>query len=216
MKAAGYTRLSQDSDTSIDRQKEEIKEYCRQQGMELLEIFDDGERTSGYDTEREQYQRLKGKLQEIDTVVARDRQRLGRDFDERMRFILDLRQTDTALHITTEGEIDLSDPYSVVMESMQSASDDKSKRKEIEKAKKEVQKRQEKGYYQGKPPFGLQFDDEKKYLVPDENFETALEVLKLRDQDKSYPDISDELGITTSKAYRINQKRDLYHEKAES
>jgi DNA invertase Pin-like site-specific DNA recombinase len=216
MKAAGYTRLSQDSDTSIDRQKEEIKEYCRKQDLELREIFDDGERTSGYNIEREQYQRLKEKLQEIDTVVARDRQRLGRDFDERMQFILDLRQTDTALHITTEGEIDLSDPYSVVMESMQSASDDKSKRKEIEKAKKEVQKRQEKGYYQGKPPFGLQFDDEKKYLVPDENFETALKVLKLRDQDKSYPDISDELGITTSKAYRINQNRDLYHEKTES
>jgi DNA invertase Pin-like site-specific DNA recombinase len=214
MKAAGYTRLSQDSDTSIDRQKEEIKEYCRQQDFELLEIFDDGERTSGYDTEREQYQRLKEKLQEIDTVVARDRQRLGRDFDERMQFILDLRQTDTALHITTEGEINLSDPYSIVMESMQSASDDKSKRKEIEKAKKEIQKRQEKGYYQGKPPYGLQFDDEKKYLVPDENFETALEVLKLRDQDKSYPDISDELGISTSKAYRINQKRGLYQEKA--
>jgi DNA invertase Pin-like site-specific DNA recombinase len=214
MKAAGYTRLSQDSDTSIERQKEEIKEYCRKQDLELQEIYDDGERTSGYNTEREQYQRLKEKLQEIDTVVARDRQRLGRDFDERMQFILDLRQTNTALHITREGKIDLTDPYNIVMESMQSASDDKSKRKEIEKAKKAVQKRQEKGYYQGKPPYGLQFDDEKKYLVPDENFETALEVLKLRDQDKSYPNISEELGISTSKAYRINQNRSLYQEKA--
>jgi len=48
----GYTRLSQDSDTSIERQKRHIREYTDQHEMSLERIYDDGERTSGWDEQR--------------------------------------------------------------------------------------------------------------------------------------------------------------------
>lgn len=54
--AIGYTRLSRDSDTSIDRQKRHIREYADKNGLLLDHIYDDGERSSGFDESRQEYQ----------------------------------------------------------------------------------------------------------------------------------------------------------------
>lgn len=59
----GYTRLSQESDTSIDRQKRHIREYVDNQGMSLDRIYDDGERTSGWNESREEYQQVREQVQ---------------------------------------------------------------------------------------------------------------------------------------------------------
>lgn len=56
--AVGYTRLSQDSDTSIARQKKHIQEYATERGFELQQIFDEGEGASRFDTTREEYDKL--------------------------------------------------------------------------------------------------------------------------------------------------------------
>lgn len=218
MKAVGYTRLSQESDSSIPSQKEDVKKYCQDHGLELQKIFDDGQNSSGFNDERPEYLDMKQRLElgDIDAVVIRDRQRIGRNFDERMRFILDLRQEGVELHTWSDGQIDLEDPYSVAVEGIHSASDDKKKREEIKKAAHELKKRQEKGYYHGSPPYGLQYDDKNQFLVPDENFDKALEVIRLREeQDKSYPQIAEEVdGMTQSKAWRICKKnKEKYLEK---
>ena len=60
MIAIGYTRLSQQSDTSIERQRSHIEEYADERGWHLATVYDDGERASGFDSNREQYQRLRG------------------------------------------------------------------------------------------------------------------------------------------------------------
>jgi len=57
--AIGYTRLSQESDTSIDRQKRHIREYADENGLTLETIYDDGERSSGFDESREEYQQVR-------------------------------------------------------------------------------------------------------------------------------------------------------------
>ena len=213
MKAVGYTRLSQESDTSIGSQKEDIKSYCSSEGLDLENIFDDGQHSSGYNTDREAYQEMKSQLEDVDVVVVRSRERLGRDFDERMRFILDLRKKDIRLHTVQEGLVDLEDPYSVAVESFHSASDDKKKRQEIERSKKEIEKRQEKGFYQGRAPTGLKFDDAGEELVVDQS-EIGLvrDVLDLRDKGYSYPEIEEALGGPKSTAYRI-QKRKVQYQK---
>ncbi|ELY62448.1 hypothetical protein C492_08180 [Natronococcus jeotgali DSM 18795] len=54
--------------------------------------------------------------------------------------------------------MDTSD-YSLAIEAAMAASDDVGKRKEIERAKRETERRLEKGYYQGQLPYGLAFDD---------------------------------------------------------
>lgn len=218
VKAVGYTRLSQESDTSIGSQKEDIEKYCENCGFELERIFDDGQNSSGFDDERPQYVEMKDRLEkgDIGAVVIRDRTRLGRDFDERMKFILDLREEEVELHTWTDGQIDLEDPYSVAVEGIHSASDDKKKREEIRKAQHELQKRKDKGCFQGNPPFGLKFGPDNCFLVPDEEFEKALEVIRKREKEgMSYPEIADGVdGMTQSKAWRICEKnREMYVEK---
>jgi len=64
MIAIGYTRLSQQSDTSIERQRSHIKEYADERGWQLATVYDDGERASGFDSNREQYQRLRDRVRD--------------------------------------------------------------------------------------------------------------------------------------------------------
>ena len=214
MKAVGYTRLSQKSDTSIDDQKKAIKAYCSQRGLELLRIYDDGEGSSGFDTERPEYAKVRELMRadKIDAVVVRDRSRLGRDFDERMQFVLDLRRSEVSLHAAREGLVDLSDPYAVVMESMRAATDDSGKREEIEKAREKVAERVSNGYYHGRPPFGTQFSSDKTRLVPGDEFETVVEVLGMIDAGDSYRNIHEETGVSLGTISRIKERREDYED----
>lgn len=212
MKAVGYTRLSQDSDTSIDRQKAAIWEYCDTHGLELTAIRDDGKFSSGFDNDRTEYQSVKRLVDEqaVGAVVVYDKTRIGRDFDERMQFVLDLRRTDTELHSARRGVIDLSDPTDAAVESIHAAKDDEAKREEIEKSKEAVEERLEAGYDHGRPPFGLQFDDAGEYWVPGDRFDDVLEVLRLRNAGHTYEEIADEVGVGAGTAHRIVDRREFY------
>lgn len=213
-KAVGYTRLSQQSDTSISDQKTAIEDYCEQQGFSLVRIYDDGEGSSGFDTERPEYAKVRELMRagEVDAVVVRDRSRLGRDFDERMQFVLDLRQTGVSLHAAREGKVNLEDPYAVVMESMRAATDDSGKREEIEKSQEKVQERVENGYYHGRPPFGTQFSKDKTRLVPGSDFSVVVKVLGLLDAGESYRAIHEETGVSLGSISRIKDRRGQYEE----
>ena len=215
MKGVTYLRLSQESDRSIPSQKEDTQKYCKQNNIEIVEEFNDGQNSSGFNNKRPKYIEMKQTLAEkdIEAVVIRDRTRLGRDFDERMRFILDLREMNVELHTWSDGQVDLEDPYSVAVEGIHSASDDKKKREEIKKAKHELKKREENNCYQGRPPFGLEFGENNCHLVRGEDFDKAVEVLELREDGNSYPEIESETGIGQSKAWRICKKnREKYEE----
>lgn len=214
IEGVSYLRLSQESDTSIPSQREDIESYSNENNIDLISEFNDGQNSSGFNDDRPEYQSMKSFIREedVDAVVVRDRQRIGRDFDERMRFILDLRELGVELHTTMESEIDLDDPYSVAVEGIHSASDDKKKRQEIEKGKAEIRKRQEKGYYQGGEPFGLEFDENGRFLVPSERFKTALLVIKMKDFGFSYVDVENMIGVNRSTAYRIVNRRKKYKE----
>lgn len=213
MKAVSYLRLSQKSDTSIQSQREDTEQYCRDNNLELVKIFNDGQNSSGFNDDRPEYVAMKKMLKQggIDAVVIRDRTRLGRDFDERMRFILDLRELDVELHTWTDGKLDLEDPYSVAVEGIHSASDDKKKREEIRKALHELEKRRERDCYQGRPPFGLVFGPDNCYLVRGEGFDRALKVIGMRDGGATLEEIRGEVGLSSvSVVHRVLKRRDLY------
>jgi DNA invertase Pin-like site-specific DNA recombinase len=210
--AIGYTRLSQDSDTSIDRQKRHIREYCERESIGLQGILNDGQYSSGFDTDRSEYQQVRDRVRsgEIDAVVVNDRTRIGRDYDERMRFILDLREYDVELH-TRKGRVDLSNPTNVAVEGVHAAKDDEGKREEIEKAKEATEERLEQGYDHGRPPFGLTFDEDGHYWVPGDDFDAALEVLEMRDDGASYRAIAEEIDeVGRESARGILQRREKY------
>ena len=84
--AVGYVRLSQRSDRSIDAQKQAIRDYVdTTDTFTLKTIIDDGELSSGYDSDRDGYQQLLDLVDagQLDAIVVHDTTRIGRDFDDR-------------------------------------------------------------------------------------------------------------------------------------
>ncbi|UPW01073.1 recombinase family protein [Halorussus gelatinilyticus] len=213
-KVIGYTRLSQDSDTSIERQKRHIREYTDEHGMPLERIYDDGERTSGWDKSREEYQQARSRVQsgEIDAIVINDKRRLARDFDETMRLILDLREYDVEAHTFEEGKLDLSDPVHAAVEVLQAASEHEAKKKEIERAREAVQERVDKGYDHGRPPIGFRFDNKGEQWVPDRDgdFDTVLEAIRMVETGSTYREVEDELEIVPSTMSGIMDRKEQY------
>lgn len=215
MTAVGYTRLSQESDTSIPRQKRKIREYCDEHGLDLETILDDGQRTSGFDTDRDGYQELKDRIEDVDAVVVHDKTRIGRDFDERMRFVLDLREHDVELHAARRGQVDLSDPTNAAVESIHAAKDDEGKREEIEKAREAVEERLEAGYDHGRPRFGMTYDEDGRYQVPGEDFDAVVEILRRREKGDGFAEITDDLDVSERTARRVVEREAWYLDRAE-
>jgi len=215
--AIGYTRLSQDSDTSIDRQKRNIREYATEHGFDLERIYDDGERSSGFDESREQYQKVRDRVGDgsVEAVVVNDKRRLARDFDATMRLVLDLREHDVAAHTCDEGQLDLSDPMQAAIEVVQAASEHEAKLKEIERSKDAVAERQENGCYQGTPPTGLEFAPDKCHLQKSDAWDDVEEAFALfENDDTTLREIADETGFGVSTLSRMRSRgRDYYDQK---
>jgi DNA invertase Pin-like site-specific DNA recombinase len=91
----------------------------------------------------------------------------------------------------------------------------KTKEEEIDKAKAAIAERQSRGYWQGGEPFGLQFDDNGQYLVPDDDYDRVMKAFEMVD-DHSYREIEDELGISKATLSQIFQRgREFYAQRAE-
>jgi len=212
--AIGYTRLSQDSDTSIDRQKRHIREYADENGLSLETIYDDGERSSGFDENREEYQQVRDRVQsgDITAVLVNDKRRLARDFDETMRLVLDLREHDIEAHTFQEGQLDLSDPVQAAVEVLQAASEHEAKKKEIERAREAVQERIENGCDHGRPPIGFRFDDAGEQWVPDREgrFADVVEAIQMVENDATYRDVQEKLGIAPSTMSGVMNRKEQY------
>lgn len=207
--AVGYTRLSEEG-LSIPKQKQKIRDYCDRHGLTLDRIYDDGEYASGYETdERPEYRELRDRVQAADVgaVVVRDTGRIGRDFNERVRFVLDCQERGIELHSVEAGQHDLSDPYSVVIETAQAAGDDVQKRKEIERAREAVAERIEDGCYHGAVPFGLQFADDKCHLEKDpDEWAMLQEIIDARENGRTVAEVADAHGVSDATVSRIHNR----------
>ena len=212
--AVGYVRLSQESDTSIEDQRREIRELADEQSFDLLRIYDDGERSSGFDSERSEYLRMQAVLEDEDVghLIVRDRDRLSRDKRERSILLYDLDEWDVTLWTTSDGErVEIDDEEDWLMEMIRSYMDDVAKRREIEKARKKTQERVEAGYWQGRPPFGLQLDDEGKHLEPDPNeYDTAVDIIERRESGDSLRSIANEVEPSRSTVRRVVENKERY------
>lgn len=216
--AVGYTRLSQESDTSIPRQKRHIRAYAEENGLSLEHIYDDGERSSGWDESREEYLQVRERIQSGETaaVIVNDKRRLARDFDETMRLVLDLREHDVEAHTFQEGKLDLSDPVQAAVEVLQAASEHEAKKKEIERAREAVRERIDSGCDHGRPPIGFRFDDDGEQWVPDREgrFPDVVKAIQMVENGATYSDVQEELDIAPSTMSGVMKRRDRYFEEA--
>ena len=212
----GYTRLSQKSDISIRRQKELIREYCANRGFELAAIYDDGQRSSGFDDDRPAYNEMMERVRagEADAVVVRDRTRLGRDKHLRMEHFARMARLGVELHTVEDGHVDPEDPTALLREAMYAQQHDESKREEIKKSKDETARRLENGYDHGRPRFGMTYDDEGKFQVPGEDFDIVLDVLRAHSTGKTYREIEEEIGVSRSTAQKVVARREWYVERS--
>lgn len=219
MTAYGYTRLSQQSDTSIQDQKQYIRQYCSENNLELEKIFNEGEKSSGFKNDREKYQEMLQKIREKDVqaIVVRDRTRFGRDKLERMQRFIELYRRGVEIHIQAEDStVDFDGDFELVKESFHAEKDDVAKREEIKKAKEALEKRDERDCYQGRPPYGLKFDEDKCHLIPDENFGDCMKAIEMREDGETLESIAEELKLTNAaKVHRIMKRKKLYCDKAE-
>lgn len=213
--AVGYTRISRDNDTSIPNQKNEIKHYADENGYNLTKIYDEGELSSGFNNQREKYQEMILDIEDkdIDAIIVRDMSRISRDKTERIKFLFDMEEMDVEIISTQKGVIDIGEDEEWIIEILSSYMDDRAKRKEIQRSKREIEKRKEKGYYQGRPPYGYRFDDEGKYLTEHpQQYKKAMKAIEMRENNHTYQEIQDETGISLGTIYRILDRKDMYTE----
>ena len=202
-----------DDDRSIDAQKQAIRDYVdTTDTFTLKTIIDDGELSSGYDSDRYGYQQLLDLVDagQLDAIVVNDTTRIGRDFDDRMSFVADLRANNIKLISVIKGPIDISTPTAAAMELIYAAQDDESKRLEIKKSKQATQQRIAQGLDHGRPLYGMAYDDRKEYQTPSDNFDNVVKVITLRDRGHTYREIADTVGLSRSTAQRIVDRRAYY------
>lgn len=149
-KAWSYERLSQDGrEQSMEEQREQNKAYVRNRDdLHLVTSLSDGKFTSGFDNDRPKYQTIKEKIRsgDAEAIVAHDRARLSRDFDERLRLILLFRETGCELHIAEEGgRANLHTVRGAMMEAIKAAMDYELKKAEAERAEEITKERVEAG-----------------------------------------------------------------------
>lgn len=224
LSAWGYVRLSQRGrDGSLEEQMAAIREYARNtNGMKLVTTLNEGEQTSGFNADREKYTRLLDNIEDggVDAVVVRDRARLSRDFDERLRLLTVFRAADIELHIVEAGGlIDVQDVQTASMECVHAAMDHIKKMAEIRRSREALEEKKEKGHDLGRPPFGLTFDDNGEFWVPDlgsGEFSDAMDVIELREAGVSWRTIEAETGVSTSTARRVWERRNRYRREAKT
>lgn len=216
--AVGYTRLSQESDTSIDRQQRHIREYADEHGLELRRIYDDGEQASGFDDEREGYRQVRELVEagDVDAIVVNDKRRLARDVDEVMRLVPALRTNDVSLHTYQDGRLDLSDPMRAAIEILMAAAAHEEKMGEIEKAIEAVEEKQQRGDDLGRPRFGMAYDDsDPPKQVPGDDFDTVLKILRMDAKDMTFDQIEEATGVSRATAHRVIDRREWYISRSE-
>ncbi|WP_224332895.1 recombinase family protein [Haloprofundus halobius] len=210
--AVAYLRLSQDG-KSLERQQRDVEDYADEHGLGLVRTYNEGKRSSGFDDDRPEYQALLEYVDRdhVDAVIVPNLSRLSRDRKERLRLLLDLDAAGVDLHSYELGRaVDLDDDWELVQQSIQATADDVQKRKEIERSKRATAERIANGFDHGRPPRGLQFDGAGEYWVPDDEFETIVEAIQMKESGASFRVVADETGLPLTTVYDAVKRKNTY------
>lgn len=212
--ARGYKRLSDVSDTSLQRQQRRIEQYAEENDLNLKFVYDEGQKASGWDANREQYQRMLADAEdgEFDVLILSDGSRLGRDKKERLRTFLDLDDWGVEFHVHGRGHVDPDEPIDLLEEVFKATSADDGKRDEIERLNEANRERREAGKWVSGEPFGLQYDDGKDYLVADpDEFREVMSLLADREEGATYDELAEKYGIAKGTVKSIvKDRREVY------
>lgn len=181
--AVGYVRVSTTSESQearIPTQRDRIQSYCNSKGWSFEKFFQD-KGSSGKDVERSGFNSLKEFLQkeEIDALVVTNLDRFSRNPRDVISEIDWLNKIDVGF-VSIDQSIDTSTTTGEMVMVLISYLNRMEREKTVEKIKKSLEKKKEKGEPLGRPPFGLRYSKDKARLVPGRKFKRALKVIKMK------------------------------------
>jgi DNA invertase Pin-like site-specific DNA recombinase len=148
VKAIIYCRVStkkEVQETSLERQKEELKRLAQQYGFEIIKVIE--ERASGYEIERDGILELLTLIKEerVEALLIQDETRLGRG-NARIALLHCIQKEGVKIYtVSHHGEIQLSEADSMVLEIISIVEEYQRKIHNL-KIKRGMQRAVEKGY----------------------------------------------------------------------
>ena len=173
MNAIGYTRLSsKDQSKSLEYQESTIRDYCRRNGLDVLDIFTDNGKSS-YTFDRPDYLALEAYLKKIkgkcQFLIVLDHDRFSRNLPEALMKIAELEKKYGVKVLSTNERVDLdtSDPDVFMKRALDYMIANKELFNIRKRTKQGVRNAKEKGRYLGRAPFGYRniIDGTKKNLI---------------------------------------------------
>ena len=212
--AVGYARVSTTSErqeTSIPTQRDRIKSYCESKGWAFKKFFQD-KGSSGKDVERAGFNSLKDFIQnkKIDALIVTNLDRFSRNPRDVISEIDWLNEIGVDF-VSIDQSIDTSTTTGEMVMVLISYLNRMEREKTVDKIKKSLKKKKERGEPWGRPPFGLKYSEDKSSYLPNQNFKDALEAIELREKGKSLNKVESKTGVSKSTVHRIMTRKKLYN-----
>lgn len=218
IKCCGYVRVSTEEQVqgfSLEAQKDEIKRFAKENGYELVHIYEEkGE--SAKDLNRTQFQKmLRDSFNDkFDVILAWRIDRISREVTDILNLKKDLSSRDKRLIITTTG-MDSSretDDFSFLVYGFLS---EEERKRLLARTKLGMKKRAQDGLFNGGVVYGYNSVN-KRLIVDEEESKIVEEIFELRALGKGYKYIALQLnarGIKTKreKAFSIGGVRGILH-----
>jgi DNA invertase Pin-like site-specific DNA recombinase len=213
-----YARVSTE-EQSLEGQKKSAWEYTTDTlGVPKSEVIVLEDKSTGTDTDRSGYREMMSLAEsaEIERVVVREVSRIARNMRDLNRTVgqlvddndVSVHIIDADLHIGEDAGDSLIDDEMVLQLLGMAAELEAKLNKERTMAGLAAAK--EAGKHTGRPPFGFDTDDD-GYLVPNENFDTALAVIERVDaHDESVRSTARYAGIARSTVRNIMDRKEFY------
>lgn len=216
-KTAIYARVST-PEQSLTGQKESAWDYV----TETLEVEPSAvrvleDKSTGTNTDRSGYRDMMSLAEsgKIDRVVVREVSRIARNMRDLNRTVgqlvddhdVSVHIIDAGLKIGEDDSDDLIDDEMILQLLGMAAELEAKLNKERTMAGLAAAKAA--GKHTGRPPFGFDTDED-GYLVPNDDFDTALAVIEMVERDESIRSTARAAGIARSTVRSIADRRDLY------
>ena len=214
-KTALYCRVST-PEQSLARQRERTSEYATDTldvEPSAIEVYID--KQTGTDTDRDGYRDLMKAVEasDVDRVVASEVSRISRsvrDFAATVERIVD--DNEIGLHILDMGialDPDERDPYTRAFLTVAATFAELEAEIKRDNTREGIAASRAQGKWHGRPPFGFDVGAE-GYLVPNDDYETALVVLDELDKGASKRELSRRTSVARSTIQHVANNRERY------
>lgn len=203
MKAFGYVRLSKETEdtTSPQRQRERIERLCADRGWDLVETFEDIDVSAFNGNRRAAYNRMVGRLSDVDAIVFWRLDRLSRSVLDFSNLLSECQRRDVAL-VSTDQPIDTSSAMGKAFVQMTAVFAELEAATISERSRGAMSYKRERGEWVGRVPYGWKLVD--KNLEPDEREQAVIRRAAERYvAGESFSAIAPDVGMATAVLSRI-------------